>query len=153
MQKDPSSPSTSVHPGLHTKCKEFELRPAIVMWKTLQQKKDAQPTMGLKLCRSLKKSWGGDWNTGRAHYCLNVINPGRVWFMKLAKVESWNYFLDIKINPRSISTFISRCKEESLASLAKTLLNPHFRDRIFFSSTIVSQEKVYGEKRYQEWKS
>lgn len=86
----------------------------------------------LKLSRSLKKSWGGDWNRGHDHYCLNVISAGRVWFMKLAKVESWNYFLDIKINPRSASTFISRCKKESLAPLAKTLLNPHFWDRIFF---------------------
>lgn len=86
----------------------------------------------LKLCRSLKKNRGGDWNRGHAHYCLNVINPGRIRFMKLAKVESWNYFLDIKINPRSASTFISRRKKESLASLAKKLLNPHFWDRIFF---------------------
>lgn len=52
--------------------------------------------------------------------------------MELANVKGWNYFLDIKINPRSANTFVSRGKEESSASLDSKCLNPHFLDQNFF---------------------
>lgn len=73
--------------------------------------------------------------------------------MKLAEVESWNYFLHIKINPSSTNTFISRCKKESLASSAKKIIKTPFLRQSFFFSTILSQGKVWGEKGNQELKS
>lgn len=74
----------------------------IVMWKTLQYKKDAQYIQwdSQTLHKPEKKAGEEDWKRGHACYCLNNINIGRVWFMELANLKGWNYFLDIKkINP------------------------------------------------------